>query len=546
MDRRIPLWLCAAMLAGGAAAGEIELEIPPANPQWVMPPLICRNSAIGLPVCLDARATVRSAADFRPPMQQQPEGVPEPGEEQVLLDVGPFVAAGNYVAALDRIRSSYPEIALLEIGDGEGFRRVRMPTRGGGVSAVPPAPAGRPQERQGDNGTVSESRSIRPPSALGPSNAALRPGGPSPLVISASLLYLIGHSYFALERYVPAEAAFELGLIALPTHARMHESLGMLYLATERYADARERLARAAELGRSTAHLHAALGYAAQRTHRYAAAASAFQRALVLEPKDRGIRRGLLEALTSTREHLKAQTLVAELLRDEPDDPTLWLYRAQIALQAGDAAVAAASLETAMRLGDDSLANRRACAELHLQNGNVARAAELLRGAAARSVDFALVDRVLGWLEDESEWERFRELLGSLDRPALDGAQQSRLLTRRASLALHDGNRRGASTALQEALALDPANPTALLALGRLYHGDRDYGRAALYLRRAIVYPTSREAALVAGAEAAIALDDFDGAVTLLRNAAVGNPTRADLQRNIDVLEDILVLRTQR
>jgi tetratricopeptide (TPR) repeat protein len=305
-------------------------------------------------------------------------------------------------------------------------------------------------------------------------------------------------------------------------------------------------LEKLAELGRNTSHVHSARGYLEQKMQRYWFAADAFQKALVLAPEDRGAQRGLLLALTETREHAKAKALVEQLLSDEPDDRDLWLYRAQIALASDERAMALASLETALRLGDDSIENRRACFELHMESGNVARAVELLRGLQARELPFPLVDRALGWLADENEWNRFRELLSSVDRSALGGVEQSRMLTRRASLALRDGNARAASTALQEALALDPSNADALMALAQIHRADRDYGRADLLFKRAGDYAAVREAALVARADVAIDQDDFDGALTRLREVVAAAPAREDVRANVDVLEDLVLLRTER
>jgi Tfp pilus assembly protein PilF len=331
----------------------------------------------------------------------------------------------------------------------------------------------------------------------------------------------------------------------VPNHVRAHESLGMLYLRTERYDDARVHLARALELGRNTAHVHGALGYLEQKTRRYSAAATAFQKALALEPDSRTAQRGLLHALTETREYGKAQALVEQLLRAEPDDPDLWLYRAYIALAAGDRAPALASLETALRLGHDSIANRRACLELHIESGSIARAVELMRGSAVE-LPFALVDRALVWLANEREWDDFRALSAAVDRTALTGVEQSRLLTRRASLALDDGNRRAAGTALQEALALDPSNTDALMSLGRVFRAEGDLGRADLLFRRAASYTGVRENASVARAELAIEQESFDAALAILRNVVTINPARADLRRSIDVLEDVVLLSTER
>jgi tetratricopeptide (TPR) repeat protein len=299
------------------------------------------------------------------------------------------------------------------------------------------------------------------------------------------------------------------------------------------------------ELGRNTVNVYTALGYLDQKTRHYRGAASAFQQVLVLEPGNRNAQRGLLNALTQTHEHAKASALVEQLLRAEPNDPALWLYRAQIALSAGDRGSALASLEAALRLGDGSTANRRTLIALHMESGNAARAVDLLRGSAAVGLDFALVDQTLGRLADGSEWERFRALSASVDRAALGGVEQSRLLARRAALALHDGNRRAARAALEEALTLDPSNADALLALGMINREDRDYGRAELLLRRASAYPPVRADALLASAGLAIEQENFDGALTLLRGAATDGRTRGDWQRNIDLLEQLALLRSQ-
>jgi tetratricopeptide (TPR) repeat protein len=541
--KRWGLWLAVAMLAHAAYAGEVELAIAPPEPDWFLPPELSPG-----PCSLGGGFRLEAC-----PKQLLPEGIADVGEQSLIIDLAPLLAAGNYEAALARIGLNYgPELILLEAGDIDGFRATRMPSGGGGALRPPPGARGRDAPSMGftmDRSAVPLANSPGPltdTGRQGGSNTTRGPSGPGPDTISASILYVIGHSYFSLQRYRPAEAAFKLVFDALPNHVRAHESLAMLYLRTERYADARVHLARLAELGRNTAHVHSATGYLEQKTRRYWAAANAFQKALVLEPDNRTALRGLLHALTETREHAKARVLVEQLLQDEPDDPALWLYRAQITLAAGERALAVASLETALRLGDDSAANRLTCIALHIESGNMARAVDLLQGSSARGLEFSLVDEALGWLADENEWDAFRALSGSVDRAALGSVEQSRLLTRRASLSLRDGNRRAASTALQEALALDPSNADALMALGQMYRAERDYGRADLLFQRASAYATVRENALVARANVAIDQENFDRAIAHLRDVAIANPAPTDLRRNIGVLEELVLLRTQR
>jgi tetratricopeptide (TPR) repeat protein len=527
---KLQLWLSIAVLAPAHAA-EVTLEIAGPEPAWLLP-VTGQTCGFGLG---------RSEAC---PVQLQPEGMPLVGEEGLILQVAPLLAAADYEAVLARMGVNFGlELVLLEMGDLEGFLATRTPTDGLRQPLGTPAIQFTAARTGASGPAVTEGTlsSENPRPVDEPSRYTFEPD-----LISANVLFVIGQSYLALQRYLPAETAFQLALRGVPNHVRAHESLGMLYLRTERYEDARTHLVRAVELGRNGAALHAALGYLEQKARRYWAAANAFQRALVLEPEQRTAQRGLLHALTETHEHAKARVLVEQLLRDERDDPALWLYRAQIALATNEQAVAVASLETALRLGDDSIENRRACAVLHLESGNIARAVQLLQGSSPPELSFPLLDRALGWLANENEWDEFRDLLDTVDRTTLGGAEQSRLLTRRASLALHDGNRRAASTGLQEALALDPSNADALLALGQIYRAERDYGRADFLLQRASAYEPVRERALVARAEVAIDQENFDGALTHLRDVVTLNPAGSDLRRNIDLLEDLVLLRTQR
>jgi tetratricopeptide (TPR) repeat protein len=530
MKRRLSLCLTIA-LAQAAHAAEVTLEIAAPEPAWLLP---VTGQACGF-------GLGRTEAC---PVQLQPEGMPLVGEEGLILQVAPLLVAADYEAVLARMGVNFGlELVLLEMGDLEGFLATRTPTDGLrqllGTPAIQFAAA-----RTGASGpavTEGTLSSENPRPVDEPPRYTFEPD-----LISANMLFVIGQSYLALQQYLPAETAFQLALRGVPNHVRAHESLGMLYLWTERYEDARTHLVRAVELGRNGAALHAALGYLEQKARRYWAAANAFQRALVLEPDQRTAQRGLLHALTETHEHAKARVLVEQLLQDEPDDVALWLYRAQIALAANERAVALASLETALRLGDDSSENRHACVALHLESGNIARAIKLLQGTSRPALSFPLLDQALGWLENENEWDEFRDLLNTVDRTTLGAVEQSRLLTRRATLALHDGNRRASSAGLQEALALDPANADALMLLGQSYRVERDYGRADLLFQSASAYAAARENALVARADVAIDQEDFDGALAHLRDVAIGNPLRGDVRRNIDVLEDLVLLRTQR
>jgi tetratricopeptide (TPR) repeat protein len=440
-----------------------------------------------------------------PPHFQQ-EGLPYLTENQLVLDLLTLYGTRDYEAALARAREQIgSEMALLEMGDPVGLLAARV---GPGRLPIPP--------------TLGET-------------------------VSASVLYVIGVIYLELERYSPAEAALKAALVPLPDYLRVHEALGLLYVRTERYEEARVHLTRAAELGLNTGSLFVSLAAVNAKTKNWWGAASAFQQALAIEPENQSWQSGLLQALNETQQYAAGLALVEQMLQAEPDDPLLWLYRAHMSINSGQRDPALTSLETVIRLGDASVANKQVAATLHMERGSIARAVELLKSAAAEDLEFQFIDQALARLSYEDEWDYFRDLLAAAEarRGSLDDLERSRLFTRQSSLQLHDGNRRMAIETLQEAVELDASNAEALMTLGQAYRDERDNNRAETMFQRASAFELYRENALVSLAQIAIDQQNFERAIELLRDVVSSNPARTDLQRNVDVLENLVLARTR-
>lgn len=361
---------------------------------------------------------------------------------------------------------------------------------------------------------------------------------------SAAVLFLLGHVYRALERPQPAELSFRLALEGLPDYLRVHEALGLLYLEAGRFDEARERLAHAAALGLNTSQLWGALGYLNQQLANHWGAASAYQNAMMLEHDNQNWQRGLLYALAETRQHQAGRALAEQMLQAQADDAALWLFHANFALQASERSEALASLETALRLGERAVANLQVAATLHLERGSAARAVALLDDGLAQGLDYAYVDQALQWLAQQDERAGLRQLLDAArGTDTLGPYWQSRLLTRRASLALLEQDNNAARTALEEALALDPGNADALVTLADLQRAARNYPQAELLYQRATAYDSHRERASIQLAQLAIDQGAYARALTLLREVQQRNPGRSDLARNIDTLENLVSLQ---
>jgi tetratricopeptide (TPR) repeat protein len=439
------------------------------------------------------------------PPHFQKEGLPYLTENEFVIELLMLIGNQEYEAALALAREHYPaELALVEAGDSAGALGGRA-----GPGRLPIPVAG------GNN-------------------------------ISATVLYLIGTTYLALERYAPAEAALRAALVPLPDYLRVHEALAILLVRTERFEEARVHLARAAELGLNTAALHASLGYINAQVKNWWGALSAYQQAVAIEHDNRNWQTGVLQALNETQQYGAGLALVEQLLPADPDNRDLWLYRAHMALNSDQREFALTSLETAIRLGDDSVANKQVAAALHMERGSLARAVDLLKGAAAEDLDFQFLDQALAWLEYANEWDYYRDLFAAAEgwRSPLTELERSRVLVRKASLELHDGNRQAAITSLQQAVQLDASNGEALMTLGQAYRDERDYNRATLMFQRAGAFDLHRDNASISLAQLAIDQEDFERALALLRDVVSRNPARTDLLRNVDTLENLVLART--
>ncbi|MBN1832458.1 MAG: hypothetical protein JW896_10130, partial [Deltaproteobacteria bacterium] len=236
---------------------------------------------------------------------------------------------------------------------------------------------------------------------------------------------------------------------------------------------------------------------------------------------------------------------VESMLREHPDDAGLWLYRGNAALQAGERKVALSSLETAIRLGEDQTSNLQVCAALHMELGSIERAVDLLKSGFAGGMDFMFIDQSMGWLKQEKEWALLEQVVHSARQKwnSLDQLERSKVLMREADISIHKGDESAARDALEKAITLDPSNAYALTSLAGIHRNGRNYNRAELLYQRASAYDLYRENALVSLAQLAVDQEDFGRALKILRDTLKEFPHRTDLNRNIESLENLVLLQ---
>lgn len=362
---------------------------------------------------------------------------------------------------------------------------------------------------------------------------------------SPAMNYVIGQIYLSTGQIDAAEDALLFAIGQLPDYVRAHQALGFLYLRAKRFDEARPHIAKAVELGGFNAELFGYLGYLNQETENFTGAVSAYQQAVMLDDSNEQWQQGLLYSMIYAQEYRPALALIAKLLEKHADDSDLWLYRANLFMDLDDRRRALESIEVAIRLGEDTPQNLRVASQLHLEEGSLDRAVELMEMSSTRGVDSVYLNQMAAWLVREERWDYARRIVDAARSlwDDLSDTERSVLLVHEAAVFEGTDRTSDAIDDLEQATSLDPANPQALVRLGDLYSQSGRAVQAEMMFDRATAYPDVKEEALLLHARMAIDSNDYDKALDLLREVAADDPTRFDVLENIRILQDVVTAR---
>lgn len=126
------------------------------------------------------------------------------------------------------------------------------------------------------------------------------------------------------------------------------------------------------------------LGSYWERQQKLAEASALYQQVVErarTEPAGLKARNRLAALAVKNNEPVRAQQLIAEVLKENPGDNDALILRANLALQQGDASTAVTDLRTVLRDQPSSAPLLRALAQAHLRSGETALAEEALRSA---------------------------------------------------------------------------------------------------------------------------------------------------------------------
>lgn len=360
--------------------------------------------------------------------------------------------------------------------------------------------------------------------------------------MSPALLHLKGQIYFALEDYKNAETTFLMVLARVPQLVRGHSDLGQLYLVTGQLEKARKHFSLAVKYGEYNPIVLGQLGYLNLKLHNPLSAVMAYQRALTMEPDNQQWQQGLLSALSLSGQVQSASYLLNEMIKQTPQDASLWLNQAFNYLSQDDYFNALSSLETAMELGEDTPENILAAIRLHFQLGSHARGYELATSYfSEHGMPTDIAYEVTNWLTHYNKYDEVEAVLNQLQKNGdLSQSEMASLASRRAVL-LHQRNQISAAQKLHEqALALAPADGSILLEAAKFYFATEQLARADTLYSRAKSFPQSRQRAMLGQVEVYIELKEYPHALRLMQETYKEFPNLYELKDNIALLESTI------
>lgn len=307
---------------------------------------------------------------------------------------------------------------------------------------------------------------------------------------SPAFAFILGNAYYGANRLDLAEKYYRSAVDRFPTFIRGWDNLGILYYTSQRFGDAATCLAKAIALGDHDPVTFGLLGYCLERQGDVVASEMAYLQALGGDPGNTDWREGLSRIYMAGRQYGRAESLVRNLIREQPAEKRFWLALASVLIAEDKKVEATVLLETAAGAGvagtDELLLLGDLYTEQHLAAEAVATYQKVLATAPdrgeAKLIQYARALIAVGELPEAE-----RALAAIKDRVTPEG--RPAYLQARADLLLAGKRWPEARAEAEALLKLAPLDGPALLTVGRTYLEEHDFPRAAFAYEAAYRIP---------------------------------------------------------
>lgn len=310
----------------------------------------------------------------------------------------------------------------------------------------------------------------------------------------APALYLVlGNLYLEEDLLFEAESAFESAVSRHDSFRRAWRGLAITRFRQDRHRESIQPWLRVITLGGGDDQSYGLLGYAYLATDQPYPALESFRSARMYAPQAGDLIRGELESLRRLKRPADALALLPELRAVEPENTELWLLEANLHLQLDNIRRAAAALETAHALGEESPGSLRLLGDCFLELGLPQPALRSYTAAVSGPEKLSPSKRitVLRQLADRGHLSTARSFAEQMegDREwveSLPDSERADFNRVRAQFAFElDGDPGLAHEFARTAVELDPLDRAALMLAGQIEEALGNLPAARLLYERA-------------------------------------------------------------
>jgi len=287
---------------------------------------------------------------------------------------------------------------------------------------------------------------------------------------SARFDFLIGNLHFQNNRKPQAAADFLKALEKFPDYRQAHANLAILYAQAGRHKEAVRHFSEAIRLGAADSTQYGLLGISHLELENFTAAEEAFRLALVLGPDVKDWKTGLVRALYLQERFTEAVALLEAMIRETPEDDSLWSLQASAQLGRKDMLAAAANFEVLDRLGKLEAAQLSTLGDIYVNEGLLEAAAGAYLRAHEKTGggDIGVPLRAAEVLLAKQGYQAARQMLQKLGEGEgkISPADRLRVLKLEARIGMAEGREAEAAELLVRVAEQDPLDGETLLLLG--------------------------------------------------------------------------------
>lgn len=337
---------------------------------------------------------------------------------------------------------------------------------------------------------------------------------------SPAFEFILGNAYYAAGEYGKAEASYKVAVERYPTFLRAWNNLGVLYYSMDRFGDAARCFSKTIGLGDRDPMTLGLLGYSLEQESNFISAEMAYMQALVGDPANTEWKEGLLRLCIKGRQYARAEAVVRNLIKEQPQEPRFWLIYANILISDQRKLEAMAILEAAARLGVAGADQLVLLGDLYAEQKLFAEATGIYEKLLERTPEtgqgkllhFARV------LIADGKVEQAERVLGVM-KGELPSPVRLTLLQTRADLYAAKKQWSDARRELEALLAIAPLDGPALMSLGRVYVAEENVARAMFAFEAAYGVPGTTYRASLELANLQLKNRDYAASVKYLEKA---------------------------